>query len=241
MCNNLHFENYINYQNQEVWDKVNSIYNIKLIYNSSEYSWASKTEGNYAEIVTPTLEIDLESFTHELLHIYLDYLGLTKYDDFINSKAGKNSFELLRYKSDLASFIYNLASHRKMFPYYNKMGFCSKKFVQERINFNDNLLIQLENLSHNNCQIDFIHNFIGNVYSLMYNVVKQDEKKCKNFLFKLRKVKPELFDIIYNFDFEWTKSKDLNLLHYFIEFENDLEIWLIKNNLTIENNYCRLY
>ncbi|MDM1042253.1 hypothetical protein ACTS9T_16220 [Empedobacter falsenii] len=241
MCNNLHFENYINYQNQEVWDKVNSIYNIKLIYNSSEYSWASKTEGNYAEIVTPTLEIDLESFTHELLHIYLDYLGLTKYDDFINSKTGKNSFELLRYKSDLASFIYNLASHRKMFPYYNKMGFCSKKFVQERINFNDNLLIQLENLSHNNCQIDFIHNFIGNVYSLMNNVVKQDEKKCKNFLFKLRKVKPELFDIIYNFDFEWTKSKDLNLLHYFIEFENDLEIWLIKNNLTIENNYCRLY
>lgn len=74
----------------------------------------------------------------------------------------------------------------------------------------------------------------------MNNVVKQDEKKCKNFLFKLRKVKPELFDIIYNFDFEWTKSKDLNLLHYFIEFENDLEIWLIKNNLTIENNYCRL-
>lgn len=88
-------EKYINSKNENIWNELKLHYKFQLEYNQLEYSWACKIEGNKALIVTPNRKIEIDSFTHELLHIYFDYLGLSKYPDLICSIEGENSMGIL--------------------------------------------------------------------------------------------------------------------------------------------------
>lgn len=230
--------NYINYQNQNIWNEIKNEYVFNLIYDPFETSWMSKTENGIATIVTNSKDINYSSFTHELLHIYLDFKGLSEMPELIFSIVGENSFEILL-EQDLIPFIYNVCSHKKMFPFYNEMGFSEYDFVQERINFGINDLRFIKNSFENNeSKLIAVNQFIGQTISLFNNVVSEDKAKCSNYLKDLKSIKPELYRIIEKFDTDWNNSTDLNLTPVFLEFENDLETWLVKNNLTSENNYC---
>ena len=119
------------------------------------------------------------------------------------------------------------------------MGFSEYNFVQERITFGDNDLNFIKSSFENNeSKLIAVNQFIGQTISLLNNVVLEDKPKCLNYLQKLKNIQPELFDIIHKFDNDWNNSIDLNLTPVFLNFENDLENWLIKNKLKSENNYC---
>jgi hypothetical protein len=230
--------NYINTQNQNIWDEIKDEYIFSLIYNPFETSWMSNSENGIATIYTNTKNIDYCSFTHELLHIYLDFKGMSEMPELIYSIMGENSFEILL-EQDLVPFIYNVCSHKKMFPYYKEMGFSEYNFVEERITFGDNDLNFIKSSFENNeSKLIAVNQFIGQTISLFNNVVLEDKPKCLNYLQKLKNIQPELFDIIHKFDNDWNNSIDLNLTPVFLNFENDLENWLIKNKLKSENNYC---
>jgi hypothetical protein len=221
-------ENYINSQNRKIWDEIKNQYNFRLIYNPSEYSWASKVDGNFAEIVTPNQNIEFDSFTHELLHIYIDYLGLTPYPDLIHNIKSMNSLGILVVEGQLISHLYNVCSHKKMFPIYKEIGFSEYNFVQSRISFNDNDLnyIRTGFLSSGK-QSKFIDQLIGHALALMNNFVEEDELKCQNYLDKLKLISPELFEIVNRFDTEWKNAVDLDLLKIFLKFEEELDGWLV--------------
>lgn len=230
--------NYINSKNQNIWNEIKSAYVFNLIYNPYETSWMSKAENGIATIVTNSKNIDYSSFTHELLHIYLDFKGLSEMPELIYSIKGENSFEILL-EQDLVPFIYNVCSHKKMFPYFNEMGFSEYDFVQERISFGNNDLNFIRNgFKNNKSKLIAINQFIGQTISLFNNVVLEDKSKCSIFLQELYFMQPELFSIIQKFDTDWNDSKNLNLTPIFLDFESDLENWLIKNKLKSENNYC---
>lgn len=232
-------EKYINSKNENIWNELKSYYTFQLDYNPLEYSWTCKIEGNKALIVTPNRKIEIDSFTHELLHIYLDYLGLSKYPDLISSIEGENSMGILVVESDLISHIYNFASHKKMFPLFKEIGFSEYNFVQERISFNENdLEIVRTGFLNGGKQSDFIHQFIGHSLALMNNVVEDDRPKCLKFLEQLQNLKPDLFQIIEDFDNTWDSCGHLNFIEVFLIFEKRLDEWLIENNLTFENDYC---
>lgn len=233
-------EKYVNSQNEKIWNELRSQYIFQLTYNPFETSWASKTDGNFAHIITPNLDIDFDSFTHELLHVYMDYLGLSAYPDLINGIMGENSMGILVVESDLISHLYNFCSHKKMFPYFKQMGFSEYNFVESRISFNDNDLNFIKNgFNLRGKQSQFIDQLIGYSLALMNNVVEEDKSKCEIYLAELKKINPELFKIVEDFDNEWKDCKHLNLLEVFLKFEEKLENWLVKQNLTFENDYCR--
>ena len=233
-------QNYINSQNQKIWDELKPNYIFELIYNPLEYSYASKTEGNLASIITPTSQIDIDSFTHELLHVYMDYLGLSPYPDLIYSIQGINSMGIMVLESDLIAHLYNFCSHKKMFPLYREMGFSEYRFVESRISFSGNDLNYIKNgFMSNGKQAEYIHQFIGHTLALMNNVVEEDEEKCRKYLYELKQINSELYKIIEDFDNDWNTSNDLNLLEDFLVFEKRLDEWLEKSNLTFENDYCR--
>lgn len=233
-------ENYINSKNRVIWEEVKSKYHFKLVLDLSEFSWASKVEGNFATIVTPHLNIDFDSFTHELLHVYFDFLGLTPYPTLIHTTNSLNSLGILVIESELISHLYNVCSHKKMFTVYKELGFSEYNFVDARISFNDNDVNYIRNgFSSTGKQSEYIHQFIGHTLSLMNNVVEEDKTRCSKYLSILKSVNPELFEIVYNFDKSWENATDLDLLKFYSLFDQELDNWLVNNNLTFDNDYFK--
>jgi hypothetical protein len=169
----------------------------------------------------------------------MDYLGLSNYPDFIFSINGENSFGILVVDSNLISHLYNVCSHKKMYPYFNEMGFSEYKFVSERVTFNQNDLNFIKiGFQSNHSRALYIDQFIGHTLTLLNNVVEEDKSKCLNYLSQLKSINEELFKIVGDFDNEWESSNHLNLLEIFLKFEKKLDDWLSENNLTFDNNYC---
>lgn len=231
----LEIEDYINSQNQKVWTELKNKYFIRLIYDPSEYSWKVNTKSGIATIVTPNKIIEYHSFTHELLHIYLDYKGLSKSNELVSGMTGELSREILSI-NDLVESLYNFCSHKKMFPYYIEMGFSEYFFVQSRISFTrlDLLCIKLF-FRFKKTKPKGINQLIGHSLALMNNVVLEDKPKCLKYLKKLKNINPDLYQIVEEFDSKWTASTDLDLASKFFDFENKLNNWLKKNKITAGN------
>lgn len=221
-------EKYINFRNKDLWKRMNEIYTFRLLYNPKEYSWLVNSENELVTITTHEKEVNYSSFTHELLHIYLDYLGISKLEELIKSIIGIYSFEILT-NDNLIGALYNFCCHKKTFPYYQKMNFSEYSFVKDRIKFGniDLFLIKLFFRSRK-IKPKAIDLFIGHSLSLLNNVVKEDELKCNKYLNKLKEFNLELYSIVEEFDNNWTNSSDLDLLSPFLVFEKKLDDWLIK-------------
>ena len=75
-------------KNRSIWDQLAPHYHFELLLDKNEYSWKAKLEYGTATIVTPTEILCQSSFTHELLHIYVEHLGLSKYNDIVHAISG---------------------------------------------------------------------------------------------------------------------------------------------------------
>ncbi len=231
-----HLGDYITTQNQRIWDQLKNAYSFHLFYDPLEYSWKQKIENGIVTIVTPTLEIEYHSFTHELLHAYLDFMGISSYDELLYGVTGIHSFEIL-VDSNLIGSIYNFCSHKKMFPYYKSMGFSEYLFVKERTNFSwkDVLAIKLL-FVFKRTKPTAVNQFIGHSLALMNNIVEEDKSKCRKFLKGLKLIKPSLYKIVENFDKDWDNSQNLDLASNFLDFEQKLDEWLIKKRIINKND-----
>ncbi len=217
-------DKYINFQNQQIWNELKQKYTFLLFHDTSEYSWGVKVEGNLVYIVTLDRNINHASFTHELLHVYLDHLGLPKCFELMHSISGIFSFSVLT-ANNLISHIYNFCSHKKMYTYFKEMGFSEYDFVNERISFNDEDLGYLKERLDNKDYNDFI----GHSLSLLNNVVEEDNLKVMRYLSSLKDLNHGLYSIVERFDTNWNNSVDLNLIDIFSGFEIELDDWIKKS------------
>src|SRR5690606_1275999 len=138
----------INSQNIELWNDLSSKFDFKLIYSPTEISWRVDSSLNPIEIYTSDKSANIPAFTHELLHVYIEYNGMSTDGDLINSIYGDESFEILTTNA-LFARIHNWCCHTKMFPYFIKMGFDDSSFISDRIKmgFGSYLLLKLQFLS----------------------------------------------------------------------------------------------
>lgn len=222
-------ENYIVDKNRILWKNLSNKHVIKLFYDQKENSWLVKNEGTNIKIICPNLEINYSSFTHELLHIYIEDLGMTTYESFYDTYKDDPVFGSFLF-INLFGWIHNFACHKKMFPYYEELGFSEYEFVQQRIDYSLKrhykiyIFMKIQKLN-----MFGIDQFLGNFFALKNNVVTLDKPKCLRFLKKLRKINPELYDIADEFDCKWEESEHLNLIEPFNAFKIDLKNWLVKN------------
>lgn len=222
-------ENYIINKNRNLWENLSDKHVIKLFYDKKEYSWLVKNGRENIEIICPNLEVNYSSFTHELLHIYIEDLGMTTYESFYNTYRDDSLFGSFLFIK-LFGRIHNFACHKKMFPYYKNLGFSEFEFVHQRIDYSLKRHYQIYIcMKIRKLNIFGIDQFLGNFFALKNNVVAIDKPKCLKFLQKLRKINPELYDIADEFDFKWEKSENLDLIKPFNEFKIDLKNWLVKN------------
>ena len=220
-------DEYINFKNKYLWNQIREKYNIRLILDSSEYSWLMIRTANGYDIVCPNTEISYSSFTHELLHIHLEDLGMIDYDSFYNSYKYDNLFDPLF--TNLFGYIFNFSCHKKMFPFYKQMGFSEYDFVQQRIDYNWKRHLKIKILFKiRKMKLLAVDQFLGNFFALKNNVVTADNEKCKKYLNKLKNLNPELYGIAERFDDKWDTAENYNFLETFNQFKADLRNWLVK-------------
>ena len=227
----MHITNYINEKNKSIWNELKGLYQIDLIYNPKEYSWKVNKEAEKFIITTPTNKIEIESFTHELLHIYIEHKGMSSPEDILHSMYGKESFKILT-TNGLFAKIHNFCSHKKMFPYYIELGFSEKKFLSHKANMNffDFSILKSSFLKKEKIKLSIV-DFIGFSISFFNNEGKSQAKKNARCLGKLKKIRPDLFEIIERFNLNWEDSTDFNLSREFMKFDYELNEWLIKNKI----------
>lgn len=229
----LNIEDYINHQNISIWNEIKDEYEFRIECIPKEISWRVTIEDGLVTFITPNKKINIPSFTHELLHVYIENLGMSTAKDLLQSIYGDHSFEVLT-QNDLFAKIHNFCSHKKMYPYYKEMGFSENSFLSSRAKLRllDVFFLKLHSkldVTKQNAVMDFI----GYGVSLYNDIGKQNIQTNEKSLHKLKRIEPSLYRIIENFNQKWEESSDLNLAKIFIEFDKNLDGWLIKQRITI--------
>jgi hypothetical protein len=113
-------------RNQALWDILNSNFKIDLKPSSNnEYSVYSINDA--ATFYVPENDLCPDSFTHELLHVYLRFkkvIGAA----FINTVGSSTILKNLL-NDRLTEHVGNCLDHIKMIEKFDKMGFRRKKFI----------------------------------------------------------------------------------------------------------------
>ncbi|MCK9401647.1 MAG: hypothetical protein M0Q51_16885 [Bacteroidales bacterium] len=225
----LDIKKYINHQNQKLFDELSSVYNIELYLDPSMNSWG--IDNNEPIIRTPKDDLNIASFTHELLHLYLDYQGLTSKEHIYYEIFNIHVLMSIN-RAMLFDHIYNVSCHKKIYPIFHNLGFQDKDFVQNNGFFfkrRDYLIIKTCR-SLNIMSKLWISQFIGHFFALKNDIIESHEQYNRKYLYKLAKLDKRLYQIIYNFDTKWTKQTDLDCCENYLELSNDLFRWLKENN-----------
>jgi len=81
---------YLNHQNHSLFEELSKVYDIRIYRDPKCTSWCIDNEEPV--IRTPKDNLEIPSFTHELLHLYLDYLGMTSkkyiFNNVLNVQTG---------------------------------------------------------------------------------------------------------------------------------------------------------
>ncbi len=221
-------DNYINNKNQALWNELNSVYEIELFYDENEYSWFVEINSKKVKIVSNELDVNIPSFTHELLHVKLDMLGMSTFEDleyFTSSNLIFNNFIFrnLLYRTR------NFHSHKKMYPYFNEMGFDDEDFVSERARFSFMSGIKLRIFKRiKYLKTIGIEQFLGNFFALKNDFVKSDKKNIDRSLKRLKNIDKELYYIADDFDTEWHNRDDYDYIKSVEIFSENLKEYLMK-------------
>ncbi|MEQ8237931.1 MAG: hypothetical protein RIA69_01895 [Cyclobacteriaceae bacterium] len=226
----MKIQDYINEQNESIWKELSQSYKIELIHEPKEWSWKINTEDPWIKkIITPTREIEISSFSHELLHLYIDHMGMTTPKEILHSIYGELSFQVLT-KNGLFSILHNFCSHKKMFPFFIEMGFNEKDFISFPAKFGYLTRLTLKSKMIQKQAVG-VTDFIGNTLALMNNMGSSNEKYNSKKLKKLNAISSSLFSIIEVFDQSWANTSDYDIIPSFIIFEQELNEWLINNKI----------
>jgi hypothetical protein len=227
----MKLEENINNQNIELWNELKSQFDFKLIYSENEISWRVNNEKRPIEIYTSSKTPDIASFTHELLHVYIESKGMSTDRELLNSMCGTDSIQILTTDA-LFARIHNYCCHTKMFPYFVEMGFEENSFIADRIKFgNSSYYILRIMFLFKKTRALAVTNFIGHSVALFNDNETANRKNTLKSLKRLKKLNPSLFKIVEDFNNRWRNSNEFNLAEYFQKFDNELNDWLIENKI----------
>ncbi len=227
----LTISKYINHQNRQIFEELSKVYKIQLILDTSVTSWLVDNEKPI--IRTPKDDLNIASFTHELLHIYIVHLGLTPPDD-IYFKIIHIDILISINRAFLFDHIINVNTHKKTYPIFKKLGFKDEDFVQNNgLFFKRRDFRKIQVCKWLNIFSKFwISEFIGHAFAMKNDVIKAHEPINRKHLYMLSKLDKELYRIVYDFDSVWAKQTNLDCRHNYLDLSNNLYNWLKRNNFS---------
>ncbi|MBP0905444.1 hypothetical protein ACFSKN_09995 [Mariniflexile gromovii] len=234
----------IDERNQKIWNDLNKTHSVTVEYiDSPNYSCFSAN--NNSTIFVSQNNIDINSFTHELLHILIRQKEIYFGASLSNAISGNPN--LNRFFSDgLIEHFGNCMEHIKMLPIYLELGFDKKKFI---IDYEENKCTKAE-VQNIKSQFKTFGKYNGKAidyYIAKYIAVKADPKKHLNYeksLKELNKIDPKLFQILEKCVNDWKNMPidkvniwDEDYISISFNFCENLEEWGIEKNIT-ESSYA---
>jgi len=191
-------------RNKDLWDLINKEYTCSIEYITDTQEYGCFTKNNTAILYVPKSSINPDSFTHELLHIYIRmkqvFIGSSLKSN-ITSNPRLNKF----YSLPLIEHIGNCLDHIKMLPLYLAMGYKRELFIQD-YNLTKCSNEEIQNLqnyfqfgpSYNGSAIDL---FIGKIFAI--RACPNNEIDYRSKLIALKKINSALFEINQNLIDDW--------------------------------------
>ena len=225
-------------RNEFLWQEIMSKYEVKIEPSlNSEYSCYSKS--NSVTFFVPINNFCSDSFTHELLHVYIRLKDVYIASNLIlRVSASKVLSKIFNHK--LLDHVGNCLDHIKMLPIYLQMGFKRDKFLLDyQLNkCSDDELWEIKNYfkNGNRYNTQAIALFIGKYFGAVAD--PNDTFDYSNCLIKLKKIDAILFLALEAFVDSWKKydidSNDgLNSYRLLVDkFYEDLKGWMTKKEFT---------
>ncbi len=228
---------FIDERNKELWEKLNESYNVE-IKPSSNQEYSCYTINNSAIVYVDYNNISKDSFTHELLHIYLKqkefYLGSS-----IKLTLQQSNILSRILSPPLVEHIGNCLDHLKIFEIYKELGFDEKEFLLD-FNVHKCTAFELANLKTNfknkkNINPYSIDEFIGKSIAMLCdpNIGNAYSHQIAEF----KKLDIELFDVVAKLVNE-TKEFDIESTDIFNSYKDiaqrfytRLVKWIHKNKI----------
>lgn len=231
-------KNFIDDRNNRIWNELKQKYNFE-IDKSNNHEYSCFIQAKKVIIYYDDSNICKDSFTHELLHVYLNskefYLG-NNLNLIINNDA--NLSRIL--SKQLIEHISNCLDHIKMFSIFNELGFDKFKFIVDyfdrkcdradvlELTFNYRYYTSIDSKA-----ADF---FIGKLVGMLCDV--NEEHNYTEELNDFRQIDKELYDsvcaLINN-----TKDFDINDMSVFNQYRSisstfyeNLKKWQSNNRFT---------
>lgn len=125
----LKIENYIDERNLSLWNDLKMKYTI-LLERSFEPNFLCYTQGRDAIIYIPVGSLCKDSFTHELLHIYIKSKNI-RIGEYLTQQYRRDPILSGVFSTALFEHIINCLEHIKMLPIYLNLGFSRVKFIKD--------------------------------------------------------------------------------------------------------------
>ena len=125
----MELSKYLDNRNKALWEFVCKTYLVNVSYHD-EKSYGLFRINNNATIFVPKTTVCIDSFTHELLHLWMDIRDVSV-SRTLSSTFKTDPFFSLLFKPELGEHIGNCADHYKMLPIYLEMGFDRAKFIED--------------------------------------------------------------------------------------------------------------
>jgi len=123
----------VDHRNRDLWNLIDANFDVKIKYTRKP--WASVyCKGSSVIFRLPKKDLSPDSFTHELLHVYLKHKEVNIGAAIQNMVIGNQNLKRL-FNPDLFSHIGNCLDHVKILPIYLQLGFDRANFISD---YNDN-------------------------------------------------------------------------------------------------------
>jgi hypothetical protein len=220
-------------RNREFYiNNIASKFNVTLISsktNSNIWLASYKDNDKNVSIIAGNDFPNIESFTHEMLHLYLFDKGFNTF--YIESIEffGKLKQNLIK-PLCLVNGISNAISHYKMLPIFTEMLHMKKeKFFPSQIQYvNDNHLTNLEEKFKYDLanRTYYFTNFIRHFFDIRYHFSDSLEKVYSDYSNRLKSIDPILFNILNNNCENWENSESFDNTDFFNSMYIQLESYL---------------
>jgi hypothetical protein len=239
MLKRFYMKELIDFRNEKLWTELKEHFNITFEESQNgEYSCYTQNDDVTFYYVKSNLCID--SFTHEMLHVYL------RMNDCFIGGGLKNTINQSKILTSILSFeliehMGNCLDHIKMLPIYLNMGFDREKFI---LDYHDHKCSneELKFLKKNYKISKKVNPVAVDLYFGKFFAIKADPNNSFDYssqLSVLKKIDPLLFQISERMIDFWNEIKienrqiiDDNYHSVLFEYYENLKKWISKTRFT---------
>lgn len=228
----------IDSRNENLWNSINEKFNVTF-EDSINGEYACYSQNNDIIFYINQSNLSKDSFTHEMLHVYMRmndcYIGAGLENTIKGSRILSSILS-----ANLIEHMGNCLDHIKMLPIYIELGFEKEKFIMDYFEYKctQEEIQMFKKFYQTNKKINLnaVDPYIGRLISILAD--PNDKFDYKNDLSELKKIDTLLFQIIENFINHWKLIKIENRKPFeddyhsvLFKFYENIKIWISKNKI----------